>query len=66
MQLACTDGTHSRANRATPHPACSSLRVHASTYPAARGLQLLPAQKGVAVNQFSFASNCDADLPALT
>jgi len=36
------------------------------TYPAARGLQLLPAQQGVAVNQFSFASNCDADLPALT
>ena len=32
---------------------------------AARGLQLLPAAPGVALNQFSFSSDCDNALPPL-
>jgi len=43
-------------------------RVYAlisDTHVSARGLELLPATEGVAINQFSFASNCASDLPPL-
>ena len=48
------------------HPIPAFLSPHGSTMSSARGLQLLPAKEGVAMNQFSFASNCDPDFPLLT